>query len=72
MKVIDSTWFNTMAGSFGFVIGEDDRTGERRLYAGIASGLDQEADERAILAGGAKVSIGMLEGIIARTKKEDQ
>lgn len=67
MKVIDSIWFNTRQGSFGFVVGENDM-GERKLYAGIASGLDQKADEQEILSWGNKVNIGMMESLIARTK----
>ena len=68
MKVVDSMWFNTIQGSFGFVVGENER-GERKLYAGVVSGLDQTADEQAILDWGSKVSIGMMEGLIAKTKK---
>jgi len=67
VKVIDSIWFNTVQGSFGFVLGENER-GERKLYAGIVSGLNQEADEQAILSYGSKVNIGMMEGLIAKTK----
>lgn len=68
MKVIDSMWFNTLQGHFGFVVGENER-GERNLYAGVVSGLDQKADEQAILDWGAKVNIGMMKGLIAKTKK---
>ncbi len=68
MKVIDSIWFSTIQGHFGFVIGENER-GERKLYAGVVSGLDQQADEQAILDWGNKVNIGMMEGLIAKTKK---
>ncbi|NVM23794.1 MAG: hypothetical protein HWN68_18700 [Desulfobacterales bacterium] len=68
MKVIDSMWFNTMQGHFGLVVGENEM-GERKLYAGVIGGLDQEADEQAILSWGCKVNIGMMEGLIAKTKK---
>ena len=68
MKAIDSMWFNTMQGAFGFVVGENEM-GERKLYAGVVSGLDQKADEQAILSWGNKVNIGMMEGLIAKTKK---
>jgi len=61
-------WFNTLQGTFGFVVGENEM-GERKLYAGVARGLDQEADEQAILSWGNKVNIGMMEGLIAETKK---
>ncbi|GAI59287.1 unnamed protein product [marine sediment metagenome] len=67
MKVIDSMWFNTVQGQFGFVVGENEM-GERKLYASVVSGLDQNADEQAILSWGNKVNIGILEGLIALTK----
>ena len=68
MKVIDSMWFNTPQGSYGLVIGENDM-GERKLYSGVAEGLDQQADEQAILSWGNKANLGMMEGLIAKTRK---
>ena len=38
MKAIDSMWFNTMQGHFGFAVGENEM-GERKLYAGYFHGL---------------------------------
>jgi len=67
MKVIDSMWFNTMQGCFGFVVGEND-LGESKLYAGVCSGLDQKRDELTILSWGNKVNIGLMEALIAKTK----
>jgi len=67
MKAIDSMWVNTVQGIFGFVVGENEK-GERKLYAGVVSGFSQEADEQAILSWGNKVNIGMVEGLIAKTK----
>lgn len=67
MKVIDSMWFNTMQGHFGFVVGENEM-GERKIYAGVVNGLNQEADEKAILSWGNKVNISFMEGLIAKTK----
>ena len=72
MKAIDSMWFNTLQGSFGFVIGEDKTTGERELYGGVCSGQDQSADEGQILAWGHRVNIGLIEGLIAKTKKSQR
>jgi len=60
-------WFNTLQGTFGFVVGENE-VGKRKLYAGVVSGLDQKADEEAILSWGNKVNIRMMEGLIAKTK----
>ena len=71
MKIIDSMWFNTMHGTFGIVVGEND-TGELALYAGVARGLDQAADEEAILSWGNKVNIGLLQALIAKTKPDTQ
>ncbi len=68
MKVIDSMWFNTMQGCFGIVVGENDE-GKRGLFAGVVGGLDQPADEQAILDWGNRVNIPMMEGLIAKTKK---
>jgi len=67
MKVIDSMWFNTMLGHFGLVVGENS-LGERNLYGGVVSGLDQKADEKAILDWGHQANIDMMEGLIAKTK----
>ena len=68
MKVIDSMWFNSPQGSFGFVLGENEM-GKCKLYAGVARGLDQKADEQEILSWGNKVNIGMMKDLIAKTKK---
>jgi len=67
MKVIDSIWFSSRAGYCGLVLGEDEFTGERTLYAGVARGLDQKADEREILGWGNRVNLRILEGLIAET-----
>ena len=69
MKVIDSMWFNTVLGNFGFVVGEDEATGERKLIGSACTGRDQKADEQSILSWGNKVNVPMLEGLIAKTKK---
>ena len=71
MKVIDSMWFNTMQGNFGFVVGENEE-GERKLYAGVCSGLDQKGDEQLILDWGNKVNISLMGGLIARTKEKEE
>ena len=67
MKVIDSMWFDTNQGIFGFVVGQNGM-GERKLYAGVVAGHDQKVDEQAILSYGNKVNLGMMEGLIAKTK----
>lgn len=72
MKVIDSIWFNSRAGHCGFVIGEDEATGEFKLYAGVVSGLNQNYDEQEILDWGNKISIEKLDKFLAilRGKKK--
>jgi len=65
-EVIDSMWSNTAQGSFGIILAEDKTTGERKLYAGVAVGLDQQADEQAILSWGNEVNLGMLASLLAR------
>jgi len=67
-KVIDSIWFNTMQGSFGIILAEDETTGERKLYGGVSAGLNPQEDEKAILDWGNKVNLGMLATFMARTK----
>ena len=66
MKVIDSMWFSTMQGNFGLVVGENEM-GARRIYAGVVSGLDQKADEQAILDWGNK-----LKAIDLKQRKRDK
>jgi len=67
VKVIDSMWFTTLQGQFGFVVGENEM-GERKLYAEVVDGFDQKADEEELLSWGNKVNIGMMEGLIAKMK----
>jgi len=62
-------WVNTAQGNFGIILAEDETTGERKLYAGVAAGFDQQADEQAILSWGNKVNLGMLGGLLARAGK---
>ncbi len=66
-KAIESTWFSGPRGCFGFLVAENDR-GERELLAGVAGGADQEADEQHILDYGSKVTISLMEGMIAKVK----
>jgi len=68
MRVVDSIWFNTRQGHFGFVIGEDETTGKRNLYGGVVPGFCQVADEQELLSWGTKVNIGMMESLIAKIK----
>jgi len=49
-------WFSMVQGHFGLVVGENEMV-ERKIYAGVVSGLNQKADEEAILSQGNKVNI---------------
>lgn len=72
LKALDSIWFNNGQGVYGIVLGEDTITGGRRLYAGIASGLNQSDDEKAILSWGNKVNAGMLRNLLSKVTEEDE
>ena len=67
MKAIDSMWFNSLQGSFAVVLGENE-IGKRTLYAGVAKGLNQKADEQEILSWGTEVNIDTMKALIAKTK----
>lgn len=71
MKVIDSMWMNSMIGSIGLVVAEDEITGERRAYIGSATGFDEEADARLVIDHGSKVNVQRLKGIIARLEVKE-
>ena len=71
LKVLDSIWFNTLRGSFGIVLAENLTTGERKIYAGIVDGLDEETDERALLDWGSKVNLDMLGNILAKARGKE-
>lgn len=66
MKVIDSIWFSSRMGHCGFVIGEHETTGERKLCAGAVLGFDQSADEQEILDWGTKVNPDILGRFLER------
>lgn len=70
LNAVDSIWFNTIMGHFGLVLAEDTVTGERKLYGGVCSGLDQTLDEMAIMAWGNKVNAGMLQAILNKVTAE--
>lgn len=72
LEAIDSVWFSNPLGYFGFVAGKDVNTGERILFAGVATGADQKADEQFILNYGCKVNIGMMLHIIAEVSPPPQ
>lgn len=70
IKAIDSMWFNTNQGHFGLVLAEDTVTGERKIYGGVCSGLDQKADELDILRLGNKTNTDMLKAMLSKVTPE--
>lgn len=64
MKVLDSMWCNTSAGTFGLVIGEDPIAG-RKIYAGVITPTDEKLDELWLLAWGTKLNVDSLKRIIS-------
>ncbi len=66
LKILDSIWFNNSTGTFGLVLTEDEVTGERKIFGGVASGTDQKHDEQSILSWGNKINVGMLQHLLSR------
>jgi len=52
-------------GHCGLVIGEDETTGKRKLYAGAVSGSNQRLDEQELITWGHEVNLGVLSGFLA-------
>lgn len=57
MKVIERLWFTNLNGCIGIVVIEEDITGDRKAYIGSASGTDEKADTKQVLAWGNKFSL---------------
>jgi len=71
--MIEKFWFSGLT-TVGIVIGEDERTKERKAYIGATDGggLSEASDAKHILEYGAKVHPEQLENILATLKnKED-
>lgn len=71
MKTIDSMWFNSRQGHFGFVLAEDETTGKRTIFAGVIPGLDQQSDEKEVISCGNRVNIPMLEELLSKCKQSE-
>ena len=65
MKIIHDLWFNTIRGSAGIVVGEDENTGERKLYVGVGSGQSLERDQQEVVHWGTKLSLERLDEVRA-------
>jgi hypothetical protein len=70
MKMIEKFWFSGLT-TVGIVIGEDERTKERKAYIGECSGGSEASDAKHILEYGAKVNPEQLENILAALKNKE-
>lgn len=70
MKAVDSMWYSSLRGYFGFVLAEDEITNERAIFAGVVAGHNQKEDEKAILDWGSRVNISILKGMLAKLEVE--
>lgn len=52
MKIIETLWFNGFKGSAGIVVAEEEITGARVAYIGVASGKDEKANIDGIISFG--------------------
>ena len=68
IKPLESVFFTNRRGCCGIVLGENENTGERCLYAGAVSGDDQKAGEIEILTWGNKVNTTRLESMLSKLK----
>lgn len=63
MKIIHDVWFNNMLGVVGIVVGEDEITGERKAYVGVAAGHNLEDDMKLVAELGGKFPLVRAEEI---------
>jgi len=65
MKPIRKNWITLRNGKvFGIIVGEDERTKERKAYFHEVSGLDEEADTKKVLQMGSPITVTLLEDIM--------
>lgn len=66
MEIKQAIWFTPGGQSqcIGIVIGEDEKTHEKKAYIGLGQGHDEQSDIRHILDWGAKVSREILEQML--------
>ena len=69
MKTIDATWFTTLNGTIGIVVAENEVTGERKAYIGIASGLCEKVDTEHIKQYVSKLSLLNLRTLASLLEK---
>lgn len=64
MKILRATWSTSSLGMIGFVLTEDEVTGEKKLRCGVVSGSDEGADTAIIARQGGKAPIDDLKEMI--------
>lgn len=64
MKITSSHWFNGMFGTIGIVVGEDERTQQRKAYMGPAPGYNEDLDAQHIAKIGAPVMLSQIKDIL--------
>ena len=52
MKFVDDIWFESVLGTVGVIVGEDNVTHQRKAYIGIGSGTDLWKDIQTIAENG--------------------
>lgn len=61
MRVLETLWFTGINGCIGIVVGEEDVTGDRKAYIGVASGANEKADQESILGLGNKFTYDIVQ-----------
>ncbi|GAJ07330.1 unnamed protein product [marine sediment metagenome] len=69
MKEIKTFWFTNVTGVIGLFVGEDEVTGERKAYIGVASGRNEQADTEYVKTHGSPVSLAFLQDMMALMRK---
>ena len=64
MKSIHDIWFRSADGHCGIIVAEDEFTGERKAYIGVASGLNLAHDIQVVLEYGTKIPVDRLQEIL--------
>lgn len=73
MRRIKTTWFTTNSGLIiGIVIGRDEITNEKKAYMDIASGNDNENDQKFIAEFGQKLPFSFIEELYNDMKPDGQ
>ncbi len=64
MKPIHESWFQSPGGRCGIIVAENELTGERKAYVGVASHVSREDDVKSILNLGTKITVDRLQEVL--------